>query len=270
MRCFWVTALCYLLLVSGAAAADQPVAKDQKAPALRDQKASVPKDQKAKDGYAIGYQIGEDFKRYKLALDPDMIARGVRDALTKRKPLMSPEERRAALEDLERRIRVAQQQVLQEKAAQNLAASEKFLAENSTKEGVQTLPSGLQYRVIQEGSGPTPKPTETVTVNYRGTLIDGSEFDSSYRRGRPATLPVEGLIPGWTEALQLMKTGSKWEIFIPPQLAYGEQSPGPLIGPNSTLIFEVELISINREKGEEKSEEKGETGGQEKGKEKKD
>lgn len=263
MRCFWVTVLCCLLLVSGAAAADQPVAKDQKAPVL--------KDQKAKDGYAIGYQIGEDFKRHNLALDPDMIARGVRDALTKRKPLMSPDERRAALVDLERRIRVAQQQMLEEKAAQNLAASEKFLSENSSKEGVQTLPSGLQYRVMQEGSGPTPKPTETVTVNYRGTLIDGSEFDSSYRRGGPATLPVEGLIPGWSEALQLMKTGSKWQIFIPPQLAYGEQSPGPLIGPNSTLIFEVELISINAEKkGEEKSEQKGETGGQEKGKEKKD
>ncbi|HYA02778.1 MAG TPA: FKBP-type peptidyl-prolyl cis-trans isomerase [Syntrophobacteria bacterium] len=248
MRCFWVTVLCYLLLVGGAAAADKPMAKDQKAPVL--------KDQKAKDGYAIGYQIGEDFKRNNLPVDPDMLARGIRDALTQRKPLMTPEERRAALMDLETRVRTAQQQMLQEKAAQNLAASEKFLAENRTKEGVQTLPSGLQYRVIQEGSGPTPKPTETVTVHYRGTLIDGTEFDSSYRRGAPATLPVEGLIPGWTEALQLMKTGSKWDIFIPPQLAYGDQSPGPIIGPNSALIFEVELISINEEKGEEKPQEK--------------
>ena len=248
MRRVWVTVLCHLILVSGAAAADKPVAKDQKAPVL--------KDQKAKDGYAIGYQIGEDFKRHKLPVDPDMFARGIRDALKQRKPLMSPEERRATLLDLEKRVRTAQQQMLQEKAAQNLAASDKFLAENSTKEGVQTLPSGLQYRVIQEGSGPTPKPTETVTVHYRGALIDGTEFDSSYRRGAPATLPVEGLIPGWTEALQLMKTGSKWEIFIPPQLAYGDQSPGPLIGPNSALIFEVELLSINEEKGEEKPQEK--------------
>ncbi len=256
MRCFWVTVLCYLLLVGGAAAADQPVAKDQKAPVAKEQKAPVFKDQKAKDGYAVGYWIGEDFKRQQLPVDPDMLARGIRDALAQRKPLMSQEERRATLMDFEKRVKIAQQQMLQAKAAQNLAASEKFLAENSNKEGVQTLPSGLQYRVIQEGSGLTPKPTETVTVNYRGTLIDGSEFDSSYRRGGPATLPVEGLIPGWTEALQLMKAGSKWQIFIPPQLAYGEQSPGPLIGPNSTLIFEVELISINEEKGEEKAQEK--------------
>jgi FKBP-type peptidyl-prolyl cis-trans isomerase FklB len=270
MRYLWATVLCYFLLVGAVTAADKPVAKDQKAPVAKDQKTQVFKDQKAKDGYAIGYQIGEDFKKHKMAVDPDMLARGIRDALTQRKPLMSQEERRATLVDLQQRVRTAQQQMLQEKAAKNLAASKKFFAENGTKEGVHTLPSGLQYRVIQEGSGPTPKATETVTVHYRGTLIDGTEFDSSYRRGAPATLPVEGLIPGWAEALELMKTGSKWEIFIPPELAYGDQSPGPLIGPNSALIFEVELISINKEKGEVKSEEKGETRGQEKGKEKKD
>jgi FKBP-type peptidyl-prolyl cis-trans isomerase FklB len=248
MRYLWVTVLCCFLLVSAATAADTPAAKNQKA--------SVFKDQKAKDGYAIGYQIGENFKKHKLIVDPDMLARGIRDALTQRKPLMSPEERRAVLADFEKRTRLAQEKMLHEKAAQNLAASEKFFAENRTKEGVQTLPSGLQYRVIQEGSGPTPKVTDMVEVNYRGTLIDGTEFDSSYRRGGPATLPVEGLIPGWSEALQLMKTGSKWQIFIPPKLAYGEESPGPLIGPNSTLIFEVELLSITEKKGEAKGEEK--------------
>ena len=230
MRYLWVMVLCFLLLVSVATAADKP--------------APVLKSQKAKDGYAIGYQIGEDFKRHDLTIDPDMLARGARDALTQKKPLMSPEERRAALTDLEMRIRTAQQKMLQDQAAKNLAASEKFLADNGAKEGVKTLPSGLQYRVIQEGTGPSPKGADTVTVNYRGSLIDGTEFDSSYRRGQPAELPVEGLIPGWTEALQLMKTGSKWEIFIPPQLAYGERGASPVIPPNSVLIFEVELLSI--------------------------
>jgi len=236
MRYLWLMVLCFLLLVSVAAAADNP------APAF--------KSQKAKDGYAIGYQIGEDFKRHNLTIDPDMLARGARDALTQKKPLMTPEQRRAALTDLETRIKTAQQKILQEEAAKNLAASERFLAENGAKEGVKSLPSGLQYRVIQEGTGPAPKGADTVTVNYRGRLIDGTEFDSSYRRGQPAELPVEGLIPGWTEALELMKTGSKWEIFIPPQLGYGERGAGPVIPPNSVLIFEVELLSVQAAKEE--------------------
>jgi FKBP-type peptidyl-prolyl cis-trans isomerase FklB len=174
---------------------------------------------------------------------------------------MTPEERRTALTDLEMRIRTAQQKMLQEQAAKNLAASDKFLAENGAKEGVKTLPSGLQYRVVQEGTGPSPKGADTVTVNYRGSLVDGTEFDSSYRRGQAAELPVEGLIPGWTEALQLMKTGSKWEIFIPPQLGYGERGASPVIPPNSVLIFEVELLSV--EAAKEKSE--GQQQGQEQG-----
>ena len=261
MKFLWTAVLCHLLLVSGAFAADKPVVTEQKPPVVKDQKAPVLKSQKAKDGYAIGYQIGEDFKRQNLTIDPDMLARGARDALTQKQPLLTPEERRAALTDLEMRIRMAQQKMLQEQAAKNLAASDKFLAENGAKEGVKTLPSGLQYRVIQEGAGPAPKGADTVTVNYRGSLIDGTEFDSSYRRGQPAELPVEGLIPGWTEALQLMKTGSKWEIFIPPQLGYGERGASPVIPPNSVLIFEVELLSV--EAAKEKSE--GQQQGQEQG-----
>lgn len=247
MRYLSVMVLCFLLLVGVATAADKP--------------APVLKSQKAKDGYAIGYQIGEDFKRHNLTIDPDMLARGARDALTQKKPLMTPEERRTALTDLEMRIRTAQQKMLQEQAAKNLAASDKFLAENGAKEGVKTLPSGLQYRVIQEGTGPSPQAADTVTVNYRGSLVDGTEFDSSYRRGQPAELPVEGLIPGWTEALHLMKTGSKWEIFIPPQLGYGERGASPVIPPNSVLVFEVELLSV--EAAKEKSE--GQQQGQEQG-----
>jgi FKBP-type peptidyl-prolyl cis-trans isomerase FklB len=255
MRYLSVMVLCFLLLVGVATAADKP--------------APVLKSQKAKDGYAIGYQIGEDFKRHNLTIDPDMLARGARDAQTQKKPLMTPEERRAALTDLEMRIRMAQQKMLQEQAAKNLAASEKFLADNSAKEGVKTLPSGLQYRVIQEGTGPSPKGADTITVNYRGSLIDGTEFDSSHRRGQPAELPVEGLIPGWTEALQLMKTGSKWDIFIPPQLGYGERGASPVIPPNSVLIFEVELLSVEAAKegneGQPQEQQQGQPQGQQQG-----
>jgi len=129
-------------------------------------------------------------------------------------------------------------------AEKNKKSGEAFLEGNKTKEGVKTLPSGLQYKVITEGTGKSPKVTDTVTVNYRGTFIDGTEFDSSYKRGQPATFQVNSVIPGWTEALQLLKEGAKWQLFIPPQLAYGEKGAGGVIGPNTTLIFEVELISV--------------------------
>jgi FKBP-type peptidyl-prolyl cis-trans isomerase FklB len=131
-----------------------------------------------------------------------------------------------------------------EQAAKNLVESRAFLAENGKKEGIKTLPSGLQYKVLTEGSGKSPKAEDNVTVNYKGTLINGTEFDSSYKRGQPATFQVKGVIKGWIEALQLMKEGSKWQLFIPPELGYGERGAGPLIPPNSALIFEVELIAI--------------------------
>jgi FKBP-type peptidyl-prolyl cis-trans isomerase FklB len=133
---------------------------------------------------------------------------------------------------------------------------EAFLSENKKKEGVKTLPSGLQYKVIKAGTGKKPGLNDTVTVQYRGTLIDGTEFDSSYRRGQPATFPVSGVIPGWTEALPLMEEGAKWQLFIPPNLAYGERGAGGLIGPNAALIFEVELISVQGNKQEKKPEDK--------------
>jgi FKBP-type peptidyl-prolyl cis-trans isomerase FklB len=201
------------------------------------------KDQKAKDSYSLGYQYGETFKKQGIEIDLEIFTAGIRDSLGGTKPGMSPEEIRETLSSLQKRVFITQQQQLKEKAARNLGEGKAFLAENAKKEGVKTLPSGLQYRVITEGTGPSPKIDDTVTVNYRGTLVDGTEFDSSYKRGEPASFHVDGVIAGWTEALQMMKKGSKWELFVPSELAYGERGMGR-IPRNSTLIFEVELISV--------------------------
>ena len=159
---------------------------------------------------------------------------------------MSREEISSTIMSLRQRIMAEQQKAFEEQGAKNLSEGKAFLAENQKKERVKTLPSGMQYKVLSEGSGKTPKATDTVTVHYRGTLIDGKEFDSSYKMDKPAIFQVNGAIPGWTEALQLMKEGTKWQLFIPPELAYGERGTGSRIPPNSTLIFEVELISVNQ------------------------
>jgi FKBP-type peptidyl-prolyl cis-trans isomerase FklB len=151
---------------------------------------------------------------------------------------------RSTLAILNKAVAAAQEQKMKARLEENLAAGKAFLAGNAKKEGVRTLPGGLQYRVIKEGSGKTPELNDTVKVHYRGTLIDGTEFDSSYRRGKPATFRVAGVIAGWTEALQLMKEGARWQIFIPPELGYGDKRTQK-IEPNSTLIFELELISVN-------------------------
>lgn len=200
-------------------------------------------DQKDRVSYSIGYQIGRDFKRQGTAIDPEAVVKGVQDALSGVEAPMSQEEMGAALLELRRRPTETQRVESQRQDQRSLLEGKSLLAENAKKPGVVTLPSGLQYKVIREGTGRSPEPTDTVTVNYRGTLIDGSEFDSSYRRGKPATFRVDGVIPGWTEALQLMKDGAKWQLFIPPELAYGDKRTGN-IEPNSTLIFEVELISV--------------------------
>jgi len=203
------------------------------------------KDEKGKINYSIGYQIGGDFKRQGIDLDPDLIVKGIQDALSESKPLMTPQEMRKTLVDLKKKIVADQRKQQKEQAQKNLAEGKAFLAKNTKKKGVKTLPSGLQYKVIEKGNGTSPKKTDSVTVNYRGTLIDGTEFDSSYKRGKPATFRVDGVIAGWTEALQLMKPGAKWQLFIPANLAYGERGAGPRIGPNSALIFEVELTKVN-------------------------
>ena len=195
------------------------------------------KDQKDKSSYAIGLNIGMNFNKQKIAINPDVFVAGVKDGLAG-KPQMTEAEVRETMTNLEKDMESKQKEASQK----NASDGEKFLAENKKKEGVKTTASGLQYKVIKEGTGPQPKATDTVTVNYRGTLIDGTEFDSSYKRGQPATFPLNAVIKGWTEGLQLMKVGSKYQIFIPASLGYGERGAGADIGPNSTLIFEVELM----------------------------
>ncbi len=194
--------------------------------------------------YAIGMDIGISLKRQHLEVNFDAFAQGVKDSLAGGEALLSEQEYRDTLSAFRKERAQKQMAHMKELGEKNKKEGKAFLAENRKKEGIVTTESGLQYKVIKKGTGKTPQSTDTVTVNYRGTLIDGTEFDSSYRRGQPATFKVTGVIRGWTEALQLMKEGGKWELYIPPNLAYGERGAGQNIGPNSTLIFEVELISV--------------------------
>jgi FKBP-type peptidyl-prolyl cis-trans isomerase FklB len=193
--------------------------------------------------YSLGYQIGGDLKRQRVAVDSEALLRGIEDAVNETEPLLSRQEMQAMLIELKRKV-VAQQR--EERAAaeqKNREAGDAFLAANAKKDGVISLPSGLQYRVVEAGSGRQPAAEDTVTVHYRGTLIDGTEFDSSYSRNQPATLRLDRVVTGWREALPLMREGAKWELFLPAKLAYGARGAGK-IPPNSTLIFEVELISV--------------------------
>ncbi len=214
----------------------------------------VLKTAKQKRSYAIGADIGKkvggQLKAQSVELDPAMVARGMRDALSGAKSAMTDEEIRATLTELRTQLQQKQAAVAQEASAKNKQEGEAFLAANKGKEGVVALPSGLQYKVLKQGEGKKPLATDTVQCNYRGTLIDGTEFDSSAKHGgAPATFPVNGVIKGWTEALQLMPVGSKYQLFIPSDLAYGDRGMGGSIGPGATLIFEVELVSI-QEKAE--------------------
>jgi len=218
----------------------------------------VLKDQKEKISYIIGLDIGKNFKRQAIDIDPDILNRGLKDGLSGNEPLLTEQEIREVTTSFEKELRARQEDLRKKLGEKNKVEGEKFLAENKKKEGVQTLPSGLQYKVIKAGTGRKPQLTDTVTTHYRGTLIDGTEFDSSYRRGKPASFPVNGVIRGWTEALQLMEVGSKWTLFIPSHLAYGERGAGTRIGPNATLIFEVELISIQEKPQKQERQEKPE------------
>jgi len=200
-------------------------------------------DEKSRVSYAIGMMNGHQWQQQGLDLDPDIYVRGIKDVQSGGATLMTQEQAQETLAAFGKEFKAKQQKLQAEKAVKNKAEGEAFLAANKSKEGVVTLPDGLQYLVLTNGTGAMPSPSDTVSVNYRGTLIDGTEFDSSYKRGQPATFPVGGVIHGWTEALQKMNVGSKWKLFIPAQLAYGENGQRG-IPPNSVLIFEVELLSI--------------------------
>ncbi len=219
-------------------------ATDGKAPAAKTQSPTTLSTPKDKLSYAIGLNIGRSLGKDAIDVDPEIVAQGFKDALAGGKTLLTDEEAKAAIVTLQADLRKKQEETMKAAGEANKKQGDAFLAANKAKEGVVTLPSGLQYKIVTPGTGPKPAATDTVVCNYRGTLIDGTEFDSSYKRGQPATFPVGQVIPGWTEALQLMPVGSKWQLFIPPDLAYGERSPSPVIGVNSTLIFDIELLSI--------------------------
>jgi len=201
-------------------------------------------DEKEKINYSIGYQIGGDFKRQGVELDPDLLVKGIRDAAGGAEPRIPPQEMRKTLVDLKKKVEADERKRRKENAGKYRAEGEAFLAANGNREGVVTLPSGLQYKVLAAGKGKSPDRTDNVTVHYRGTLVDGTEFDSSYKRNESATFGVDRVIAGWKEALPMMKEGAKWQLFVPSQLGYGEQGSGSKIPPNSALLFEVELISV--------------------------
>ncbi len=253
-----ITILTAGMMSLGSALAQQPAAtnpqsssttKTQKAPAAAHPAttAKTPvalNTQKDKVSYAIGMNVGRNLERQSVDVDPAILEQGLKDTIGGGKTLMTEQEAQTVLTELAAEARKKQEEKMQVAGAANKKEGDAFLAANKTKEGVVTLPSGLQYKILKEGTGPKPTATESVVCNYRGTLIDGKEFDSSYKRGQPATFPVNGVIKGWTEALQLMPVGSKWQLFIPPDLAYGARGAGADIGPDATLVFEVELLSI--------------------------
>jgi FKBP-type peptidyl-prolyl cis-trans isomerase len=205
---------------------------------------AAPTTPKDKISYAIGADLANKLKASSIDVDRAMLTQGLNDILSGAKPAMTDDEVRSTLTDLSKQLQAKQQAVAKEAGDKNKKEGEAFLTDNKTKEGVVVLPSGLQYKILKAGDGPKPTAADSVVCNYKGTLINGKEFDSSYKRGQPATFPVGGVIKGWTEALQLMPVGSKWQLFIPPDLAYGDRQAGADITPGSTLVFEVELVSI--------------------------
>jgi FKBP-type peptidyl-prolyl cis-trans isomerase FklB len=218
-------------------------------------KSSAPltlKTQEEKFSYSLGMKMGENLHKQSVPVSPAIFERGLKDGLGGGKTLLTDEEAQAAIMEVQKGMQEKMQAKMKEEGEANKKTGDAFLAENKSKAGVVTLPSGLQYKILKEGTGPKPTASDTVECNYTGTLINGTEFDSSSKHGGPATFPVGGVIKGWTEALQLMPVGSKWQLFIPPDLAYGQRGAGGDIGPDSTLIFDVELLSIkSKEKAPE-------------------
>lgn len=197
-----------------------------------------------KAAYALGLRVGADLREKEAKLSPEMFALGFKDGLENAQPKLSAEEQSQALAEFSRQMQARQLAKLKELSDKNLAEGQAFLKANQAKPGVKTTASGLQYKVLTAGKGKTPKTSDTVTVNYRGRLIDGTVFDDSYQRGQPSSFDLSGIIRGWQEALQLMKEGDRWEIYLPADLAFGPQGAGPQIGPNATLVFEVELVKV--------------------------
>ena len=228
MKLKWGVVLAVLLLAAPASAGDSAALATQK------EKAS----------YGIGVEMAVNLSRMGAEIDVDALAKGMKDVLASGKLLFSSEELQAAMTAYQTELREKQMQAMKAAAEENKKTGDDFLAQNKSKEGVVALPSGLQYRVLKTGDGRKPAETDSVECHYRGTLINGTEFDSSYKRGQPATFKVNGLIRGWQEALKLMPVGSKWQLFVPPDLAYGDRGAGKDIGPNETLIFDLELIAI--------------------------
>ncbi|MBZ5498609.1 MAG: FKBP-type peptidyl-prolyl cis-trans isomerase [Acidobacteriia bacterium] len=228
MKTRWMTVLAMGLLAGITAAQDTAVLKGPK----------------EKRSYALGMDLGNQLRRQAVEIDPDLFRQGLNDALSGSKPLLTEDEVRATITELQNELMKKQAEAAKMLAEKNRKEGEAFLAANKAKEGVVTLPSGLQYKILTAGNGQKPTADDTVVCNYRGTFIDGTEFASSYKGNQPAPFAVKGVIKGWTEALQLMPVGSKWQLFVPSNLAYGESGRGPAIPGNATLIFEVELISI--------------------------
>jgi FKBP-type peptidyl-prolyl cis-trans isomerase len=202
--------------------------------------------QNEKESYSIGYQVGLSMKNDGVTVDFEKLVLGLRDAIEGKEPRLSEAEMKKLIVDLKKRSRDAEMRKLQELTVRNAEESEKFLEENKKKQGVKTTESGLQYKVLKDGKGVKPGPQDMVTVNYRGTFADGTEFDSSHAKGEPMTVQTDGVIKGWTEALQMMKKGSTWQIFVPPDLAYGRGGLGTRIPPNKVLVFEIELIEVKK------------------------
>jgi FKBP-type peptidyl-prolyl cis-trans isomerase FklB len=266
-----ITAMAAGLLLVGTAHAQQtpattttpvPAAQAPKTPAAKTgqattkPKTAVPltlKTDKDKFSYALGVNLGTGLHNGSIDVDPAIVLRGLKDGLAAGKTLMTEQEAQTLLTqvqtDLRKKAQEKMQLKMQQLAVSNKQAGDAFLNTNKSQDGVVALPSGLEYKILKEGTGPKPTATDSVVCNYRGTLLDGTEFDSSYKRGQPLTIQVNGVIKGWTEALQLMPVGSKWQLVIPSDLAYGERGAGQQIGPNSTLIFEVELLSIQPKAG---------------------
>jgi FKBP-type peptidyl-prolyl cis-trans isomerase FklB len=242
-----------LLAVSGAAFTQDKPAQDKPQTTAKPQAAAPaqpgrPKPEALQDkaSYIIGFNLGQSLKTQDVPCSQDLIVQGLRDGLAGSNPLLTPEEIQAAMQEFQQQMMAKQQEKQKVAGEANLKTSQAFLDQNKARKEIKTTASGLQYEVLKEWSGEAPKPTDQVTVNYRGTLPDGTVFDSSYDRGEPATFPVNGVIPGWVEALQLMKPGAKYKIYLPPALAYGERGAGADIGPNQALVFEVELISVSK------------------------